>query len=278
VTDAEAGDSLLELNVKIVYPKTEVTVTSGSLSIRSREIVGIVGESGAGKSSIALSILRLLAPGEAKLQGSVLYGGLDLLGCPERDLRRIRGAQIALLLQDAKAALNPYVKLDRQFREAWLAHAKDGNAWREIAEQNLRAVGIDAGREFWKRYPRELSTGIAQRVLLAMVLLHSPSLLIADEPTSALDVITQTEVLALFKKLNRERNLAILVVTHDLLAAGSLCDRIVVMKDGKVVESGPTRQVLDYPQHPYVRQMVASLAEKIAGSRVNVSTSTLPAR
>jgi len=264
---------LLELDVEIAYRRSGVTVSSGPLSIGSGEIVGLVGESGAGKSSVALSILKLLAPGEASIRGSVRYGGVDLLRGSEAELRRIRGAQIALLLQDAKAALNPHLPIGAQFREAWLAHASDRNAWKIVAERNLAAVGIQAVDAFWKRYPRELSTGIAQRVLLAMVLLHSPKLLIADEPTSALDVITQAEVVALLKRLNREMGLAILVVTHDLLAAASLCDRLAVMKDGAVVESGPAQQVLIRPQHPYVQRMVAALSGKIAESGLDVADS-----
>ena len=264
---------LLELDIEIAYRKTGIKVASGPLSIGGGEILGLVGESGAGKSSVALSILKLLTPGDASLRGFVRFDGIDLLQGSEAQLRQVRGAQIALLLQDAKAALNPYLQLGAQFREAWLAHAVDRNAWREVAERNLQAVGIETGDRFWKRYPRELSTGIAQRVLLAMVLLHSPKLLIADEPTSALDVITQSEVLALLKRLNREMGLAILVVTHDLLAAGSLCDRIAVMKDGAVIEAGPARQVLSCPQHPYVRRMVEAVSEKIAGSGLDVADS-----
>ncbi len=264
---------LLELDIKIAYRKTGIKIASGPLSIGGGEILGLVGESGAGKSSVALSILKLLAPREANIRGFVRFEGTDLLQSSEAQLRQVRGAQIALLLQDAKAALNPYLQLGPQFREAWLAHAVDRNAWREVAERNLQAVGIETGDRFWKRYPRELSTGIAQRVLLAMVLLHSPKLLIADEPTSALDVITQSEVLALLKRLNREMGLAILVVTHDLLAAGSLCDRIAVMKDGAVIEAGAARQVLSCPQHPYVRRMVQAVSEKIAGSGLDVADS-----
>jgi len=257
---------LLELDVEITYRKTGVTIASGPLTVGGSEILGLVGESGAGKSSVALSILKLLAPGDASVRGFVRYQGVDLLQLTERQLREIRGAQIALLLQDAKSALNPYLQLGSQFRETWLAHAGDRNAWRAVAERNLSAVGIETGDRFWKRYPRELSTGIAQRVLLAMVLLHSPKLLIADEPTSALDVINQSEVLKLLRDLNRETGLALIVVTHDLLAAGTLCGRIAVMKDGTVVESGAPQQILGAPRHAYVQRMVAALSGKIAES------------
>jgi ABC-type dipeptide/oligopeptide/nickel transport system ATPase component len=264
---------LLELDVEIRYRRTGVRIAAGPLSLGRGEILGLVGESGAGKSSVALSILRLLGQADAEVRGFVRHQGEDLLLLSEPELRRVRGAQIALLLQDAKAALNPYLRLETQFREAWLAHARDRHGWREAAERNLAAVGLETGDGFWRRYPRELSTGIAQRVLLSMVLLHSPGLLIADEPTSALDIVTQGEVLALLRRLNRERGLALLVVTHDLLAAGSLCDRIAVMKDGAVIETGSAREVLAAPKHPYVRRMVAALADKIGQSSLCVEPS-----
>lgn len=256
-------EPLLDADLRIEYPATGTLIRSGELKIARGEMAAIVGESGAGKSSVALSILRLLRP-DVRLTGHVHYGGRDLLRSTPAELRSIRGREIALLLQNAMAALNPHLRLSTQFREAWRAHAAGADGWRANAEQNLRAVGIDASETFFRRYPRELSTGIAQRALLALVLLHSPKLLIADEPTSALDVITQAEVLSLFRVLNRERGLALLFVTHDLLAAASLCDRIYVMKDGEVVESGSRSEVLESPRHPYTRAMLAALSAKLA--------------
>jgi ABC-type glutathione transport system ATPase component len=207
-----------------------------AFDIAEGEIFGLAGESGAGKSTVALAILRLLEMRGGRVRGRILFAGRDLLTERERELRRIRGREIALVLQSPIAALNPALRLETQFREAWRAHspvpwerAKPG----VLAALARMALPDDDG--FLRRYPSQMSVGQAQRVVIAMAVLHQPRLLIADEPGSALDPSSRAETLHLFRALNREHATAILYISHDPASIAELCHRSATLLPGGVV-------------------------------------------
>ena len=252
-------DPLLSVHVSASYGGKEV-LRDFELTLQEGEIVGLVGSSGSGKSTLSLALLGLLKYKGATAKGYIRLRGRDLLACPERELRAIRGKEIGLVLQSASSSLNPVLTLERQFREAWRAHSAD--PWdraRDRLRSLLRGVDLPADDAFLRRLPRQLSTGQAQRVLIAMALLHRPPLLVADEPTSALDLITQREVLGLMQRVNREMGTAILCISHDLLAVGSFCQRVAILYAGRIVEFGPPWEVFSRPTHPYTRELVAAL-------------------
>jgi ABC-type dipeptide/oligopeptide/nickel transport system ATPase component len=172
-------------------------------------------------------------------------------------MRRLRGRHIALVPQSPLAALNPNLRLGTQLREAWWAHESGEPDWQTL----LASVSLPAEREFLRLYPRNLSVGMAQRFLIAMALLHGPSLLLADEPTSALDTITQSEILALFRRLNQERGIGILYISHDLASVGALCNRVAILHQGQIVESAATQEVFGAPQHPYTRKLIDAIPQ-----------------
>ncbi|MBI5280589.1 MAG: ABC transporter ATP-binding protein [Candidatus Solibacter usitatus] len=223
--------------------------------------VGLVGQSGSGKSTLGLALMGLLG-GEARVEGSVLFDGRELLGLGEREWRSIRGRRIALVLQGAYSALNPALRIESHLRESWLAHSKV--RWHDARHQALallRSFDLPCSDDFLARFPSQISIGQAQRVLIAMALLHRPSLLIADEVTSALDLLTQQEVLASLRRANREWGTAVLHITHDLLSVPALCGEVVVLDHGQIVESGPCAGVLGSPQHPYTQRLIGALPE-----------------
>jgi ABC-type dipeptide/oligopeptide/nickel transport system ATPase component len=178
----------------------------------------------------------------------------------ERELRALRGRAIALVLQSPLSSLNPALKISTQLREAWRAHASGTSA--ECANAicaSLQSVSLPADGDFLRKYPSQMSVGQAQRVLIAMAIMHRPALLIADEATSALDVITQSEILALFRELNRSTGMAILYISHDLASVAGICDRIAILHQGKIVECGATEQIFAHPQHEYTQRLMAAL-------------------
>ena len=196
---------LLKLRLSVDYGKKRV-LHEVALDVAEGEIVGLVGRSGEGKSTIALSILGLLGLKGGRCAGEIFFKNRDLLKLTAGEMRRVRGKEIALVPQSPLAALNPNVRLGSQLEEAWRAHEKGKPDWKPL----LESVSLPADESFLRQYPRALSVGLAQRFLIAMALLHNPALLLADESTSALDTITQAEVLSLFKRLNRERGIAVL--------------------------------------------------------------------
>jgi len=251
------SNPLLSLRLTVDYPNRPGTVRDVCLEIDRGEVVGLVGQSGSGKSTIALSILGLLSMKGGRAKGSVVFGGRDLLSASERELRMMRGKDIALVLQSPLSALNPAVNIGSQLREAWKVHSKEaGSACTNAVSEALTSVSLPHDEEFLRRKVAEISVGQAQRVLIAMAVLHRPKLLICDEPTSALDVITQSEILHLFRRLNRELGIAILYISHDLLSISALCDRVAILKSGELVEQGPTAAIFREPSHPYTRQLI----------------------
>jgi ABC-type dipeptide/oligopeptide/nickel transport system ATPase component len=250
---------LLEVDLSVRYPSSGAGVHDVRFQVGRGEIVGLAGESGSGKSTVALAVMGLLARRGGIPSGRIAFKGRELLGCPPAELRSMRGRELSLLLQNPLSALNPNLRLRKQFYEAWRAHSTQKDGWIARASETLTAVGLPAGDAFFNHRPRELSTGMAQRVLLALSLLHSPALLIADEPTSALDVITQSEVLSLFRGLNHSYGLSMLLISHDILALVSICDRIAIMKEGTIVETAAASELLTNPKHPYTKRIVEAL-------------------
>lgn len=253
-------DPFLSVCLSVDYPGKPGVLRNAFLQMREGEVLGLIGHSGSGKSTIALSILRLLSLKGGTATGSLYLQGRDLMRATEREIRSIRGREIGLVLQSPLSSLNPALRIKTQLTEAWRAHTRgsDDDCRRALANA-MTSVSLPVDDAFLKRYPSQLSVGQAQRVLIAMAILHRPALLIADEPTSALDAITQSEILALFARLNRELNMAILYISHDLLSVATICDRIAILHDGEIAECATTEEIFSSPAHPYTRRLVASL-------------------
>ena len=251
---------LLSLRLSVDYATKPGVLRDVCLEVGEGEVMGLIGHSGSGKSTIALSVLRLLALKGGKATGSIWLGERDLMKATEREMRSVRGRDVGLVLQSPLSSLNPALRIRTQLGEAWRAHA-NGSAedCLRCVQEALRSVSLPDDPEFLKRYPAQLSVGQAQRVLIAMAILHRPPLLIADEPTSALDPITQAEILGLFATLNRERGMAILYISHDLLSVASICHRVAILHDGEIVECAPPGDVFNRPSHPYTQRLVAAL-------------------
>jgi ABC-type dipeptide/oligopeptide/nickel transport system ATPase component len=255
-----AAPPCLSLRLSVDYPTKSGVLRDVSLEVREGEVLGLIGHSGSGKSTIALSILRLLALKGGKAKGSICLRGRDLMRSSEREMRSVRGREIGLVLQSPLSSLNPALRIGTQLAEAWRAHAGGATeSCRRCLGEGLRSVSLPDDNEFLRRYPSQLSVGQAQRVLIAMAILHRPSLLIADESTSALDPITQSEILALFAALNRELDMAILYISHDLLSVASICHRVAILHEGEIVECAPPQDVFQHPSHPYTQRLVACL-------------------
>jgi ABC-type glutathione transport system ATPase component len=252
--------NLLTTRLTVDYPNKPRVLGDVELEIAEGEILGLVGESGSGKSTIALALLRLLDHKGGKIHGEILFGGRDLAKLREKEMRKIRGREIALVLQSPLSSLNPVLKIGTQIAEAWRAHNPgDAKQWKEEALGLFSLVSLPAEPSFLDRYPRQLSVGQAQRVLIAMAILHKPRLLIADEPTSALDAITQSEILELFRRLNRQLNMAMLFISHDLLSVASLCSRIAILQHGQIVECGSTEQMFREPRSEDTRALLQAV-------------------
>jgi ABC-type dipeptide/oligopeptide/nickel transport system ATPase component len=248
------------LSVRHDTPGGAVTALSGvDLDIHAGECLGIVGESGSGKTQLLLSILGLLPP-QAHVAGSIRYQGTELLGMPAKALNRIRGARIAMIFQDPMTALNPYLRVLEQLCE--VARVHDGLSRRAAEERALGMIeavhsGEPARRA--RQYPHELSGGMRQRVMVAMVLMAEPEIILADEPTTALDVTVQAQVLALLQEVRERTGAAMVLVTHDLGVVAQLADRIGVMRAGAIVELAGCEQLFANPRHPYTQALLRAL-------------------
>ncbi len=259
--------SLLSVNLTVRYPGKDPVLRGISLDIARGEVVGLVGQSGSGKSTLAMAILGLLGRQRATIEGKIIFQGSDLLAMSERELRNHRGRSLSLVLQSPLASLNPALRLRTQLREAWRAHsdskATSTDCDRAI-QSALKSVSLPSDLEdpdFLRKRASQLSVGQAQRVLIAMAILHRPALLIADEATSALDVITQSEIMELFARLNRETGMSILYISHDLPSVAGICQRIAILHEGEIVESGPTEQIFTAPGHAYTQRLMAALPQ-----------------
>lgn len=258
----EPSPLLLSVCLSVDYPGRAGVLRSTFLQMHAGEILGLIGQSGSGKSTIALGILRLLELKGGRATGSVYLNGRDLMRLTERDLRGIRGREIGLVLQSPLSALNPAMRIGRQLEEAWRAHASGSRQdCRSAVEQCMQSVSLSAEDALLRRYPGELSVGQAQRVLIAMSIIHRPSLLIADEPTSALDALIQCEVLQLFRDLNRRLGMGILYISHDLHSVNRLCDRVAILHHGEIVEVASVHDIFDRPRQEYTKRLIAACSE-----------------
>lgn len=254
-----ASDIVLAARLSVRYGARTV-LRDIEMDIRGGEILGLVGQSGSGKSTLAMAILGLLDKKRAESQGTIDFEGVDLLRLRERELRDLRGRKLALVLQSPLSSLNPALKIRTQLTEAWRAHAKGNSGDCDLAIRTaLTSVSLPSDDDFLRKYPSQMSVGQAQRVLIAMAVIHKPALLIADEATSALDVITQSEILALFRKLSRETGAALLYISHDLASVAGICDRVAILHEGSIVECDETRRILLQPQHEYTRRLMAAM-------------------
>jgi peptide/nickel transport system ATP-binding protein len=230
--------ALLAVNFSVDYRNKPSVLSGVQFEIAPGEAFALSGESGSGKSTIAMAVLRLLEMRGGTVRGSIQFEGRELTSCRERDLRSLRGRRIAMIPQSPLSALNPVLRLEQHFREAWRAHGS--SPWRDARPQvlhELQQMGLPATDEFLRRYPHQVSVGQAQRVLIGMAVLHRPALLIADEPTSALDATSQRDIVDLLRRLNRENGMALLYISHDLASVAELCTRVAVLRGGRIAET-----------------------------------------
>ncbi|MFX3632577.1 MAG: ABC transporter ATP-binding protein [Candidatus Pristimantibacillus sp.] len=238
-----------------------MAVAGVDFHIKKGEVLGLVGESGCGKSVTSLSIMRLLKDTPGKIAGgAVRFEGTDLTTISEKDMRRIRGNEMAMIFQEPMTSLNPVLRIGLQLAEPIMLHMGYGRKKaREHAIHMLRLVGIPRAEELVDDYPHQLSGGMRQRVMIAMAMSCNPKLLIADEPTTALDVTIQAQILDLMKRLKEEQDMGMLLITHDLGVVAELCDRVVVMYAGRVVEEASVHELFARPQHPYTKGLIQSV-------------------
>jgi oligopeptide/dipeptide ABC transporter ATP-binding protein len=266
------SDVLLDvrgLNVAIARRRgTTSIVEDVSFDVAPGEAVGIVGESGSGKTLTMLAVMGLLpGPRLRVTSGEIRFDGSELTGLGDRELRRIRGADLAMIYQDPMTSLNPLMRIGDQIAEAMTAHGVSGGEAKRRTREALADVGMPDPERTARAYPHEFSGGMRQRVMIATALSLSPKLLIADEPTTALDVTIQQQILALVHSLQQKRGMAMVWITHDLGVVARLVHRVIVMYAGTIVEQGPTRRIFAAPHHPYTAGLLASLPDPTARQR-----------
>jgi oligopeptide/dipeptide ABC transporter ATP-binding protein len=260
--------SLLQINNLTTVFQTEdgplPAVDNISFKIKSGEILGLVGESGCGKSVTALSILRLISPPGKITHGEILFEGSDLLKLSDKEMQKIRGRKISMIFQEPMTSLNPVLSIGNQIGETLIIHKgyKKKEA-RQAAIELLRAVKIPDAEKRVDQYPHQFSGGMRQRVMIAMAIACRPALLIADEPTTALDVTIQAQILDLLKSLRAEFGLSILLITHALGVVAEAADRVIVLYAGKIAEEAPVRELFENPQHPYTVGLLDSIPKLV---------------
>jgi peptide/nickel transport system ATP-binding protein len=251
--------ALLEIRDLTVRYGDHAAVRGATLSVQRGDVLGIVGESGSGKTTLGMTVLGLL-PDSATVAGGVSFEGRDLRTLSSRELRRVRGAEIAAVFQNPGTALDPSYTIGDQLVEVFRAHRRlSRREARGLALERLKAVGIPAPEERMRSYPHELSGGMNQRVAIAIALALDPALLLADEPTSALDVTVQAQILRLLRVLIAEHAGAVVLISHDLGVVAQLANRVAVMYDGEIVEQAPVKQLFARPGHAYTRKLLDAL-------------------
>ena len=277
------SDSLLEVrNLEVRFAmrrETLVALRDVSFSVNAGERLGIVGESGAGKSVAAFSILNLISKPGFISKGEILLNGQDLAKLTRQQLRTVRGGRISMIFQDPMMTLNPVLKIGTQLVEVLHAHESiSKSAAIERAVETLALVKIPSPEARMNQYPHELSGGMRQRVVIASALMTNPSLIIADEPTTALDVTIQAEIMDLLLELCESSDVALILITHDLGVVSQVTQRMIVMYAGRVVEEGPTRELIRSPRHPYTRGLLGALPQQTQpGCRLNQISGVMPA-
>lgn len=246
----------------------EKVVRHVSFSLDQGEILGIVGESGSGKTMTALTVAGLLKSHADIRSGEILMDGRDLLKLDPKEWREVKGKEISMIFQEPMTALNPTMKIGKQVEEALKLHTDlSKKERREKAYQALADVELSNPEEVYEKYPHELSGGMRQRVMIASAVILRPKLLIADEPTTALDVYTQEQILSLLRKLNRKYNMGILFISHNLRVVKELCSRVLVMKEGKIIETGTAEDVFQNPKEDYTKELVAAIPTRTKQNR-----------
>jgi oligopeptide/dipeptide ABC transporter ATP-binding protein len=266
-----------ETSARKSTPVPVAAVDDVSFEIHAGETLGLVGESGSGKSVMALSIMRLVQPPGRIAAGRILFKGRDLLALDEPSMRAVRGAEISLIFQEPMTALNPVFRVGDQIAEALRVHGRASRREaREKAIELLRAVRIPDPGARVKDSPHQLSGGMRQRVLIAIAIACQPSLVIADEPTTALDVTIQAEILDLLREMKAAFHLSLLLITHDFGVIAETADRVAVMYAGRIVETGPVRDIFRHPAHPYTRGLLASMPGGAPGRRLRAIEGSVP--
>lgn len=253
------GNKLIEvrdLKVSFYHEKGSIQVVRGfDTELNKGEIVGILGESGSGKTVSSSSIIRLIDDAVGTVDsGEVIFDGKDLLKIPQKELKKIRGNKISYIFQNSSAALNPYKTIGKQLGEVLKTHKL--NNTKEYVLNKLSEVGIDEAERIYNSYPFQLSGGQNQRIMIAQCILCDPELLIADEPTSSIDASLQKTVLDLIRDISRKNDMSVIIITHDFGVAKYLCDRLMVMYGGLVVEEGTIEQIFNAPFHPYTKELI----------------------
>ena len=261
--DPQGATPLLDLqDLRVIYhihgERASAALNGVSFRLCEGEVAGVVGESGSGKTTLALAIAGLLPPNAALAGGSIVFQGREMARLSERELQKIRGAQIALVLQEPAAALNPVLRIGDHISEVLRAHERgDRRSRREAVHALLREVRLPDPERICDAYPHQLSGGERQRAAIAQALACRPALLIADEPTTALDATTQAQILELFRELRSRYGMAILMITHDPSALAGFADRMIVLHEGRIVEDSSFDKVCRHPRHPYTRSLLS---------------------
>lgn len=238
----------------------ETVVYDFDLELKIGEIVGLVGESGSGKSMSALAIAGLLSRRDMHKRGQILFDGLDLLTCERSKLRKIQGNEISMIFQEPMTSLNPVKRIGWQIEESLRIHTELNKEERyQKAIEMMKEVELPDPERLYRQYPHELSGGMRQRVMIAAAMICNPRILIADEPTTALDVTIQAQIVELLKRMNREKQTSILFISHDLSLVKQLCERVLVMKGGYIVETGLTQEVFAHPKEEYTQRLIAAI-------------------
>lgn len=238
----------------------ETVVYDFDLELKAGEIVGLVGESGSGKSMSALAIAGLLSRRDMHKKGQILLDGLDLLTCERSKLRKIQGNEISMIFQEPMTSLNPVKRIGWQIEESLRIHTELNKEERyQKAIEMMKEVELPDPERLYRQYPHELSGGMRQRVMIAAAMICNPRILIADEPTTALDVTIQAQIVELLKRMNREKQTSILFISHDLSLVKQLCERVLVMKGGYIVETGLTQEVFAHPKEEYTQRLIAAI-------------------
>ena len=265
--------SVVDLNTSFRTDRGEVMAVNGvSFNLDRGKILGIVGESGSGKSVTAYSIMQILEKNGSIKKGQVLYKGQDITKFSEKQMREFRGKCCSIIFQDPMTSLNPVFTIGNQLKEAIELHTdRKGKVAMDRAIEMLTLVGVNEPEKRVKQYPYELSGGMRQRVMIAMALACQPQILIADEPTTALDVTIQAQILDLIRDLNQEMNTSVVFITHDLGVVSELCDTVIVMYNGHIVEKAPTADIFREPLHPYTQGLLSAIP-RITKERKPLST------
>ena len=263
-------------NLSVFFHDTDspfYAVNNINFQVDTGEIVGIVGESGSGKSTAAHAMIGLIKRSRSKVSGKAVFDGTDLISMPRHELRNYQGKEISIIFQEPMTSLNPTMKVGKQVEETLQIHTDmTPEERRQRVLEAMELAELDNPEKLYNCYPHELSGGMRQRTMIATALAAHPRLLIADEPTTALDVTIQADILKTLKEINRKEGTAILFISHDLGVIRHLCQRVIVMQSGVIVEEGPVEQVFYHPEHPYTRQLIAArpTRTKLKGESNNV--------